>query len=233
MAGQIATTITFSNLQQVSSSKLNEIISGAYFTEEAVDGTTLLVSIGKLRVGTITVSEMGVDSVTTLALTDGSVTTPKIADNSITAAKYANLSITGAKIAAGTIDFSNLSTAAAATKAAMQGEAAGFVVTPDIEKHHPGIAKAYGEFDISSSSRTIKANSRNVASLARITTQQTSVAFTSNMDSANYTVLVHGVSSSESVFSSVYDKTASGFKIFHVAEAAGRGLNFVVFGKYA
>ena len=31
----------------------------------------------------------------------------------------------------------------------------------------------------------------------------------------------------------VYDKSATGFKIFHPAEATERAINFVVFGKYA
>lgn len=115
MAGELQTTITFANGEQVTSTKLNEIISGASFTEGAVDGTTLLVSIGKLRVGTITANEMGADSITTLAIANASVTTPKIALGAVGTNQMASASVTGEKIAAGAITGINLAAGSVGT----------------------------------------------------------------------------------------------------------------------
>ena len=233
MAGQLTTTITFANGDQITSAKLNEIISGASFTAAAIAGTTLSVVSGQLKVGTITSSEMGVNSVTTTAITDANVTTAKIADGAITTDKLANAAITSAKIATGTITVANLATAALATKALMQNKTAGYLVTPDTVKHAPGVAKAYGEFNIADATRTIKANSQNIASLTRIDATHTTVALDVNMDSANYIVLATFVgtdSSPENNAVSVYAKAAASFKLVHTSEGAGRALNFVVFG---
>lgn len=68
MAGALTTTITFADGDQVTSSKLNQIISGTSFTSDAITGTTLIVTGGQLKVGTITASEMGLDSVTGTAI---------------------------------------------------------------------------------------------------------------------------------------------------------------------
>lgn len=68
MAGALTTTITFADGDQVTSTKLNQIISGASFTSDAITGTTLLVTGGQLKVGTITASEMGTNSVTNTAI---------------------------------------------------------------------------------------------------------------------------------------------------------------------
>lgn len=229
----ISTTITFADNDQVTSAKLNEIMSGASFTAGAIAGTTLSVVGGQLKVGTITSSEMGVDSVTTTALTALSVTTAKIADGAITTDKLANAGVTGGKIALATITLANVATSVFATKAVMQNKTAGYLVTPDMVKHSPGVAKAYGEFNIADATRTIKANSQNIASLTRIDATHTTVALDVNMDSANYIVLATFVgtdSSPENNAVSVYAKAAASFKLVHTSEGAGRALNFVVFG---
>lgn len=229
------TTITFSDGDQITSAKLNEISTGMSFESGDITGSTLAIVGGQLKVGTITSSEMGAGSATETALATDAVTTEKIADGSITTGKVANLAITGAKIASGTITITNISTALLTTSATMEAENSGFMVTPNLVKRAPGAAKAYGEFNTTDSSRAIKGNSVNVASLTRVDSTHTTVTLTTNMVSENYTVLATFVcnASPETGVVSVYDKAVGSFKIMHPAEAGGRAVNFVVFGKYA
>jgi hypothetical protein len=66
MAGVIETTRTFASTELVTSIKLNEIISETAFTGDAITGSTLQVSTGKLKVSTggITSNELASSSVT-------------------------------------------------------------------------------------------------------------------------------------------------------------------------
>ena len=98
------------------------------------------------------------------------------------------------------------------------------------------MAKGYGEFAIATSSRSIASNSSNIQSLTRVDSTHTTVGIGTNMDSANYTVLASFVSTgatAENFAVSVYDKSSTSFKLMHPAEAAGRAVNFVFFGKYS
>jgi hypothetical protein len=231
----ITSTITFADGDQVTSAKLNEILSGSSFVAGAITGTTLVITGGALKVGTITSSEMGALSIATGSLIDASVTTAKLADGSITTAKLANLAVTGAKIAAETITFSNLSTAAVAAQSAMQSESASQLVAAATAKYSPAAAKGYGEFLITGTGRTIRANSRNISGLTRIDSTNTTVNLGANMDSEFYTVVASLVSTGTPIEGSVtvYDKAAGSFKLLHPAEGSGRSVNFVIFGKLA
>lgn len=235
MAGALTTTITFANGDQVTSAKLNEIISGAAPTADFVTGTTLVVVGGQLKVGTITASEMGLASVTATAIAAGAVGTAAIAAGAVTVDKIALNSIGRDQIAFNSIYFSNFSTTTYASKAAIESQSAGFLVVPDVLKYSLGDAKAYGEFNITSTSRAIKSNSLNVASLARVDSTHTTVTLTAAMSSANYTVIAgfEQIGTAENLGCAIYDKLAGSFKIMHPAEATGRAVNFVVFGKLA
>jgi hypothetical protein len=72
---------TFTSTEQVTSTKLHQLVDSATFDAAAADGSTLEVSAGALRV-----KDLG-------------VTGAKIADSTITDAKIANSTITGAKFA--------------------------------------------------------------------------------------------------------------------------------------
>jgi hypothetical protein len=228
------TTITFADNDQITSAKLNQIISGLSFNSGDITGGTLAVVAGQLKVGTITSSEMGALSVATGSLMALSVTTPKIALGAVTEDQLGNFSVTSGKIAAGIINYGHLESSLLATNGQMENEGASYLVSPDKVKRSPGAAKAYGEFNITGTGRTIKANSVNVASLTRIDSTHTTVTLTTNMNSVNYTVLVSGISDgTEDVSAFVYDKAAGSFKIRHSVEASSRAINFVVFGQYA
>ena len=74
----------FSNGEQLSASKLNDLVDGATFGTDSVDNFTTLVNAN----GAITVRDSGI---TAAKLTANSVTTAKIADASVTKAKIENV----------------------------------------------------------------------------------------------------------------------------------------------
>jgi hypothetical protein len=100
MAGAVDTTYTFTATDVITSTKMNNIIDETVMTTDAIIGSTLAVSTGKLRVNTsgITANELATGSVTTTAILDANVTTAKIADSNITTAKIADANVTTAKI---------------------------------------------------------------------------------------------------------------------------------------
>ena len=228
------TTITFADDDQVTSAKLNQIVSGLSFTATDITGSTLAVVGGQLKVGTITSSEMGALSIATGSLQDLSVTTAKIAAGAVTNEKLGNNSVSGTKLTSQAVAYANLESTIFATQGQMEGQTANKLVRSEVAKHAPSAAKAYGSFAITGSGRTIQSNSFNVASLTRVSATQTTVTLTDNMNSANYTVQVSGISDgTEFVNTSYYDKAAGSFKIFHTTEGSGRGVAFAVFGQYA
>jgi microcystin-dependent protein len=78
MAGVISTTQTFTTGDNVTSTSLNAIATGSSFTPDAITGTTLAITTGKLKVGTITSAEIGTSAVVTNGINDGAVTASKI-----------------------------------------------------------------------------------------------------------------------------------------------------------
>jgi hypothetical protein len=231
MAGELTTTITFADGDQITSAKLNQIISGASFSTDAVTGTTLTVTGGKLKVGTITASELGASAVTTTALNDFAVTTAKIYDGNITAAKMANASVGYGIVANNSLFQYHMNVGAYATKEQAQAQTATYIMDAFNSKYTLGEAKAYGEFSIVTTSRAIKSNSYNISSFTRIDSTHTTVTLTNNMSSEFYTVMATFVGDDAQAVG-VYGKAAGSFKIRHPAESAGRAINFVVFGKY-
>lgn len=230
----MTTTITFASGDQITSAKLNEIVSGLTFDSGDVTGSTLTVVGGQLKVGTITASEMGADSVDTGSLVALAVTTAKIAAGAITSAKIDNLAVGESQLANSSVSLSKIATALFPTQTSMEAQNGTVFVTGAFAKYLPSAAKAYGEFNITNSSRTIKNNSINIASLTRIDATHTTVTLTTNMNSANYTVVASGITDgTEHLAIDVYDKAAGSFKIFHTTEGAARAINFTVFGTHA
>lgn len=234
MAGELTTTIDFSDGDQVTSAKLDQIISGASFTTSAVTGTTLTVTGGKLKVGTITSSEMGTSSVLATAIASNAVISTKIADGNITTSKIATGAVTTAKIADGAITAVHMSAGIAATESAMQNETGGYVVTPDFVKHSDRVTKAHGCVALTATTRTLLGNSVNVSSVDPTSTTLTRIYLATNMGSVNYTVLATWESTGTADLQAVavYGKAASFFTLKHDTASADRRINFVVFGDY-
>lgn len=113
---------TFANGDQVTSTKLNNIVDNATFKTgagEAVDGATLLVDAGGyLKAGTMQTGNIAANAITTAKIADSTgasdgITTSKIATGAVTTAKIADSTgasdgITTAKIATGAVTTAKL-----------------------------------------------------------------------------------------------------------------------------
>lgn len=177
----ISTTISFSDGDQVTSAKLNEIISGTTMSSGAVvtGNTTLTVTAGQLKVGTITSAEMGAASVATTALINASVTTDKIADENVTAAKLADDSVETAKVLDGNITATKLD-------GAQTGTAPVFGVRAWVS--FDATRNAAGTTNSDNTPRYLY-GSGNVTSVTKTSTGVFTVTFTIAMSSANYAVI--------------------------------------------
>jgi hypothetical protein len=112
----------FSNGEQLSASKLNDLVDGATFGTDSVDNSTTLVNAN----GAITVRDSGI---TAAKLTANSVTTAKILDANVTTAKIADANVTFAKLT-DVIDDDTMDTATDTTLATSWGAAAAPLTLP-------------------------------------------------------------------------------------------------------
>ena len=234
--GAIDTSYTFTATDVITSAKMNNIIDQSTMTATAIIGDTLAVTTGKLfvKAGGITSNELGADAVTTTAILDGSVTPIKLSNSD-----FGDFTVSSgvATIDANAVTFAKLSTAAVATVAEVKAETASKLVTADNVKQSPSAAKAYGSFTLATSSRVLS-GSYNTASVTAVDSVNTTVLFTSSMSTSAYTVVCQTTNSGTTgpnidANPTVHSKTTTGFKITHVAESAGRAIDFVVFGTLA
>ena len=91
----------FSNGEQLTADKLNDLVDLATFDQSATDSASTIVNTS----GQIVVADSGVstskiasDAVTTAKILDANVTTAKIADANVTTAKIADANVTFAKL---------------------------------------------------------------------------------------------------------------------------------------
>lgn len=236
MAGVITTTITFASSNAVTPAKLNQIATGSSFTDQAITGTTLAVTGGQLKVGTITSNEMGASSVGTTALASQSVTSAKIADGNVTAAKLATNSVTATKIGDEAVGFAKVAPEALATQSKMQSESDDALVIPNMVRYCPGVAKASGNVAISGTGRTINSAYNVSANGTRNSTTSTTITLTDDMANENYTVLLTLYTDGTATTSdaTVSARTVGSFTIKHPAEGAPyERIAFAVFGTLA
>lgn len=236
MPAVISTTITFSSGNAITAARLNQIVSGSSFTSDAVTGTTLSVVGGQLKVGTITASELGTNSVTTVKIENSAVTTAKINDEAITAAKLGTDSVTSGKIVSGAVTIGKINTDNIALQTGMQNEAANKMVTADVVKYSPGVAKAYGNVTIAGTARTVS-GAYNITSATRNSSTSTTITIDDNMANDNYVVQLTLYADGSVVTSSdahVSSRAAGSFTIKHPIEGTPyEKIGFVVFGELA
>ena len=223
------TTITFADGTQVTSARLNEIISGFSLSADSVDATTITIASGVLSVGTIAAGNIGALAVGTAALAAGSVTAAKLGAQAVETANIKLLNVTGATIAEETIPWTKTLTADRAVQADMQSETASHFVPPNVMKYHPGIAKAYGTVAFENGVVTVTGG-YNVTSAADTGSGRT-VTLAVTMANTNYVVVMTG-NGGGSQFN-VTAKTTTTFTFDGPAEAASRTASFVVFGQLA
>jgi hypothetical protein len=223
------TTISFTDGLQVTSARLNEIVSGFRIASDSVDGTSVTLTAGVLSVGTLSAANLGADSVTTVKILDLNVTTGKIADLAVTAGKLAADAVTAAKILDGAVTFAKTLTADRAVQADMQSETASHFVSPDVLKFHPGVAKAYGTVSFENGVTTITGGYNITSASDGGTTRVVTMAIT--MANTNYIVLATGNGGGSQYNCTA--KTTTTFTLEGPAEAASRSCSFVVFGQRA
>ena len=226
------TTITFADGDQVTSAKLNQIISGFSLGSDSVDSSTITLSGGGvLSVGTLSAANYGALSVGTAALAAGAVTSAKLGAQAVETTNIKLLSVTGATIAEDTIPWTKTLTADRAVQADMQSETASHFVSPSVLKWHPGVAKAYGIVAASNGSATLTGG-YNVTSATESGSDRV-IALAVTMANTNYVVdVAYEDGSSVGNAPAVHTKTTTGFSI-GVTEASGRKVVFKVHGQLA
>lgn len=219
----------FSDGDQVTSTKLDNLVDLATFAAGAVDASTItLHASGYMQVGTIQTGNIAALSVTTAKLADstgatdgvttaklatGAVTTAKITDSNVTTAKIADDAITTAKIL-------NANVTAAKLSGAQTGTAPVYGV------------RAAGEFLFEASVRTLGSAPLNVASVTRTDANTTAVTFSTALPNDDYFVACNynDNGTSYSTLPQVHTRLTTGFSIDHANEGSGRSLNFMVVG---
>lgn len=225
----LTTTITWSSGLQVTSTRLNEIVTGLRIASDSVDASTITLSSGVLSVGTIAAANIGANAVTTVKILDANVTADKLATDSVTSIKIIADAITTAKIADGAVTWLKTASADRAVQADMQSETAAHFVSPDVLKYHPGVAKAYGTVAFENGVTTITGG-YNVTS-ASDTGSAREVTLAVTMANTNYVVDVTGNGGGAPW--AVTGKTTTKFTVDGPTEASGRTFSFVVFGQLA
>ena len=101
---------TFATGDQVTASRLNNLVDNSTFASGAVDNTSTQLSGGAIIVkdGGVTTAKLNDGAVTTAKISDANVTTAKIADSNVTTAKIADSNVTTAKIADSNVTFAKL-----------------------------------------------------------------------------------------------------------------------------
>ena len=93
---KIITGQSFNAGDQITSTKLNNIIGDAKLDSDSVTGTTLNLTNGQLKVATdgISSNEIANNAVGTNQIADDAVTADKLADTTVTAGSYTNTDLT-------------------------------------------------------------------------------------------------------------------------------------------
>lgn len=225
-----STTITFANGDQVTSTKLNQIISGFSLEADSVDGTTITLSSGSLSVGTLSAANYGALSVGTAAIAADAITGAKIADDAVDTEHIADDAIEEAQIADGAVAWLATKSADRAVQADMQSETAAHFVSPDVLKYHPGIAKAGGIVEFVTGNATVTGGYNVSGATDTGTGRQITLAVT--MANTNYRVIATYMDNAAGNSLSVQNDSTTQFTIFGV-EATGRKITFNVFGTLA
>lgn len=211
----------------MTSTKLNTIITGLSASDDLAGDGTITINSGAIRVGTITSANYGALSIPTAAYQAASITSAKLAPEAVETANIKPLSVTGATIAEATIPWSKTLTADRATQTDMQSETGSHFVSPDVLKHHPGIAKAGGVITMATGAIT---GAHGVSASASGTSTSRTVTLSAAMANTNYRVVfAPGDSGTIANAPVVSAKSETTFTII----SGSTTVNFAVFGQLA
>ena len=196
---KIITGQSFNAGDQITSTKLNNIIGDAKLDSDSVTGTTLNLTNGQLKVATdgISSNEIANNAVGTNQIADGAVGTDQISNDAVTLAKIQDISTSKVigRTTAGSgnaeevsilneTDMSSNSSTALATQASIKAYVAQQVVLSDKIIASANISTASGNLSISKSHGLATSSGvvRNAAGNYTFT-------FSSTQDDANYIVV--------------------------------------------
>jgi len=189
--GAVNTTYEFTATDVITSTKLNNVLDQSFMTSNAITGGTLEVVSGKLKVGTLTSSELGANCVNTDQIATNAVTTIKIADSTgasdgVTTVKLATGAVTAVKLANDAVEtdkIKNNNVTAAKLSGAQTGAAPIFGI------------RAWVTFDMTRDSLNASNTNNtdrfiydkgNVSSVTKTNTGEFEVNFATDMPSVNY-----------------------------------------------
>ena len=141
----INTTGTFTNNEQVTSTKLNNLIDQAYFESGAVSGSTLVVTAGQLKVGTITSTEMGANSVEGAAIKNGEVTVAKLSTGAPTWTSGGDVTVIGSTTALSSVTATTATVSIGSARTASGASNIDFNSTFPLTSYEARISRESGE----------------------------------------------------------------------------------------
>lgn len=240
--------------EQITHTKLNNLVDSANFASDAVDGTTTDLSSGAIIVATggITVAQLADNAVEEAKIKNLNVTTGKIANDAINADKIADNAIQAEHYSDGSIAEEHLNNNVISGQAALNAtpsltdtvlisdaDESGNLKKLELMKHLP-LPRAFGVVPWVLGPQTISngynvTDSVTVADGGDVDTGQ--VTLSNTMANTDYVVVAtHGRSDTTKVDSNhnvnVFAKTTTSFKIGAPA-SANHVVNFVVFGTLA
>ena len=211
--GVVNTTYTFQATDTITSARMNNIIDETTFTSDAIFGTTLEVTSGKLKVRSlgVTSNELSANSVTTSKITGLNVTTDKIANLGVTTGKIADSSVTAVKLATDSVETAKIKNAN--------------VTAAKLDGAQTGIAPIYGcrawvNFD-GSVEGTFAGGVSTVSRTLGSTTATITTVDDHNLTTGNFVQALSGVASGG------YAVTVTGSKTFTITTAATTALSSV------
>ena len=244
----------FASDEQMTHTKLNNLVELAEFASDAVDNSTTALSSGAIIVRTtgINTAQLAANAVETAKIADNAVETAKIAADAITEAKIADNAIQAEHYSDGSIAEEHLNNDVITGQAALNAtpsltdtvlisdaDDSGNLKKLELMKHLP-LPRAFGVVPWVIGSQTISNGynvtaSVEVASGGDVDTGQ--VTLSNTMANTDYVVVAtHGRSDTTKVDSNhnvnVFAKTTTSFKIGAPA-AANHVVNFAVFGTLA
>jgi hypothetical protein len=200
---------TFADGDQVTSTKLNNLVDAATFVSGSsgtTDNATLQVNgSGRLEVKTIQTGNIANGAVTTVKIPDSNITTAKIADANVTEVKIADANVTAVKIGASAVITDKI--------------AAGAVTAPKLSGAQTGTApifgvRAWGKFEGQSSDGLCVLNAGgNVASVTRISSGLYEIVMTNAMPSDTSYAVVATSDSFSSQMETGFTETNTTFRL--------------------
>jgi hypothetical protein len=212
----VDTTTPFSNNEQITSTKLNNIMDNSFFVSGAVvpsqglqvtSGGQLQVPNSGITTALLENSSTTSNGVTAAKIANGAVITEKISDSAITTIKLANSTSSTTGVTTAKIADSNVTTAKLANAS---------VVAEKLSGAQTGSAPIYGcrAWASVNSTGTTK-RSQNIQSITKPSTGNYTVNFSLDMSPNTYAIVTttESTGSSDTFHAEFYDKSSGSFKI--------------------